>query len=214
MAMIIDHVGKVFYPDILILQIIGRLAFPIFGYCLVFGFLHTKNIKGYIIRLMLLAVVSQPLYVMAFDYPLDQLNIFFTLFVALFSLEFLRRKKYLAYCLILAICPLVNIEFGIQGVILVHIIFVFRKARWKAVSALTIYFSLMILIDLQAILNNLYYSNNPIWKPSPSLNIFGWLALPLLYWPIGKQLNQNKIFFYVFYPAHLAILAGLRHLYL
>jgi len=49
--MTIDHIGE-FFPDTPIyLRWAGRLAYPIFAFCCVQGFLHTRNQKKYLLRL-------------------------------------------------------------------------------------------------------------------------------------------------------------------
>ncbi|MGB9842063.1 MAG: TraX family protein [Candidatus Bathyarchaeales archaeon] len=45
-AMAIDHIGDIFYPDWLMLHIIGRLAFPLFAYLVALGIESTKNRKS------------------------------------------------------------------------------------------------------------------------------------------------------------------------
>ena len=42
-SMFIDHVGVLFFPRVLFLRIIGRLAFPIFAYLIAEGCRHTNN---------------------------------------------------------------------------------------------------------------------------------------------------------------------------
>ena len=64
-SMLIDHVGGAFFPEVGAFRWIGRLAFPIFCYCLTVGLLYTRNIKRYLGRLAVFAVVSQPFYVLA-----------------------------------------------------------------------------------------------------------------------------------------------------
>ena len=44
-AMTLDHIGKMLLPGFTILQIIGRLAFPIFAYMIAEGCRYTKNRK-------------------------------------------------------------------------------------------------------------------------------------------------------------------------
>ena len=44
-AMLIDHIGAILLPQYEILRIIGRIAFPIFAYTLVEGFIHTQDVK-------------------------------------------------------------------------------------------------------------------------------------------------------------------------
>lgn len=205
-AMTIDHIGKAFFSQELFLQIIGRVAFPIFAYCLVFGYLSTQSLKSYALRLFLIALISQPLYVLAFDYDSDFLNIFFTLLLALLALELLRRRWYLLFLIWLLICPLLKIEFGVQGILLVCIFYIFRQNRSFSLVFASLYFTSLIFIDMQQILSNSYFHEYPIWRPSPSLNMFGILALPLLYIPMNIKLREKKLFFYAFYPAHLLLI--------
>ena len=85
LAMLLDHVGSVFFPQYAVFRWIGRLAFPLFCYCMTVGLLYTRSIKRYLIRLGIFALVSQPFWIVAFN-PGDFLgnltnwNIFFTLF--------------------------------------------------------------------------------------------------------------------------------------
>ena len=46
-TMLIDHVGVVLFPQYFILRLIGRMAFPIFAYTLVEGFIHTRDVSKY-----------------------------------------------------------------------------------------------------------------------------------------------------------------------
>ena len=70
LSMVIDHVGSAFFPQYPVFRWIGRLAFPIFAYCLTVGLLYTHDIKKYLIRLGIFALVSQPFYIFAF-HPWD-----------------------------------------------------------------------------------------------------------------------------------------------
>lgn len=63
-TMIIDHIGYYFASYIpssiyLILRIIGRTSMPIFCYLLVQGFFYTSNFKKYILRIFIVAVITQ-----------------------------------------------------------------------------------------------------------------------------------------------------------
>ena len=55
-AMLIDHIGSAI--DNNTMRIIGRLAFPIFAFQLAVGYSKTKNIKKYLIRLFIFAIIS------------------------------------------------------------------------------------------------------------------------------------------------------------
>lgn len=61
-TMFIDHAGLLLFPDLEIMRIIGRLAFPIYAYCIAEGFRYTKNRKLYFLRVFILGLVCQIVY--------------------------------------------------------------------------------------------------------------------------------------------------------
>ncbi|SNX54090.1 TraX family protein [Thermoanaerobacterium sp. RBIITD] len=77
LTMVIDHVGAVLYPNIIVLRMIGRISFPIFAYLLALGYKSTHDAKKYLKRLLLFGLLSEIPYILAFNS--DNLNIFFTL---------------------------------------------------------------------------------------------------------------------------------------
>ncbi len=83
----------------MLLRAIGRIAFPIFCFLLVEGFLHTRNVKKYLIRLLIFAFVSDVPFDLAFfaEIGLKHQNVFFTLFLgvsALACIDYIRNKDY------------------------------------------------------------------------------------------------------------------------
>ena len=79
------------------LRIIGRVAFPIFCFLLVEGFLHTRDVKKYGSRLLLFSLISEvPFDLIFFNtwfYPGYQ-NVYITLFIGLVVLAGYRRCEY------------------------------------------------------------------------------------------------------------------------
>ncbi|HHU49810.1 MAG TPA: hypothetical protein GXZ37_08835, partial [Clostridiales bacterium] len=51
-AMLIDHIGAVFFPEAIWLRIIGRISFPLFAWGIAVGFIRTRNWKIYAVRLL------------------------------------------------------------------------------------------------------------------------------------------------------------------
>ena len=70
LSMLLDHIGAVFFPEHPAFRWVGRLAFPIFCYCMTVGLLYTRDIKRYLGRLGLFALISQPCYILA-THPWD-----------------------------------------------------------------------------------------------------------------------------------------------
>ena len=58
-TMIIDHIGFVFFPELTILRIIGRIAMPLFAFSIARGFFYTRNKGKYFTLMILFAAISQ-----------------------------------------------------------------------------------------------------------------------------------------------------------
>ena len=58
-SMLIDHIGIVFVDNNLFMRAVGRLAFPVFAFLLVQGLLRTSDVRRYLLRLGIFAVVSE-----------------------------------------------------------------------------------------------------------------------------------------------------------
>lgn len=201
-AMVSDHVGSVFFPQYPVFRWIGRLAFPLFCYCLTVGMLYTHDIKKYLGRLGLFCLISQPFWILAFNYQdfmgnLTNLNIFFTLFASLLAVWGIHGKKWWALLVGLAIIFFFNVDYAQTGVILM-LIFYFCRNR-PALGAV-----LYTLSYLPALWGD---PTDPwalmIGGHAVDFEIFSLLALPLIYVRTGSGLKISKWFFYLFYPAHL-----------
>ena len=128
-----------------IMRMIGRVAFPIFCFLLVEGFLHTHDVKKYAMRLGLFALLSEIpfdlMYGGTWFYPVHQ-NVIWTFILGLLGIhimETVRKKKKTPVFVLTAI--LVTIAGGLLGtltmvdyygigVLTVFIFYFFRGRKW------------------------------------------------------------------------------------
>ena len=66
--MFIDHSGKVLFNNMEEMRVLGRIAFPIYVWCMIVGFQRTRSVPKYLLRLAIVGVISQPLYQLALDF--------------------------------------------------------------------------------------------------------------------------------------------------
>jgi hypothetical protein len=100
-----DHMTTIQYANIA-MRLIGRIAFPIFCFLLVEGFIHTRNKWKYTLRLAIFALISEIPFNLAFQgkfFDMSYQNVFFTLTIGMlvmtgfwFVKEKLANKKWLA----------------------------------------------------------------------------------------------------------------------
>ena len=118
-----------------ILRRIGRLAFPIFCFLLTEGYLHTKSRRKYGRDLLLFAVLSEiPYNLMLCNtlwYPGRQ-NIFVTLFLGYLLMwtcdrEWGQLRKLAAYLGICAAAALLEVDYGLPGVLLILLMYALRQ---------------------------------------------------------------------------------------
>ena len=197
-TMLIDHIGAILFPSVLVFRIIGRLSFPLFCFLISEGLLYTANLKGYLERLFFFALISEVPYDLAFHgtvyYPQSQ-NVFFTLFLGLAAISFLH--SYLgsrpASALVLAlVCVLfaeaLHTDYGWFGVMLIIIFYCFKNYRTKGVLIFAVF-------------------NTGYGLLTGTVKLYAALAGFPIFLYNGKKGRLNwKYFFYAFYPAHLLLL--------
>ena len=212
-SMLIDHIGGAFFPEEGVFRWAGRLAFPIFCYCLTVGLLYTRSVKKYLMRLGAFALVSQPFYILAF-HPVSEFaenltnwNIFFTLLLSLLAMAGLKERKWWLFALAFFAVSWWNFDYSGTGIQLMLIFYLCRNH--PKVGAV-----LYCLSYLPALWTG--WPEDPLCLTVGSVtvdwSIFAILAAPLIFLPLHSRLRINRWFFYGFYPAHQALIALVRNL--
>ncbi|AOK92281.1 TraX family protein [Paenibacillus polymyxa] len=197
LTMLIDHVGLVFFPTDPAWRIAGRLAFPIYAYALYLGYIHTRDIRSYMLRLLGLALISQVPYMLAFD--VLRPNVIWTLLASLLTLAAASRLKHwtavtVLYVLSALVMELSQMDYGAYGLLLVLI---YRYTR--SYMMIAAHFILNVVYDI------VHHAN---------LQHFSLLSSILIVcFATGENGFYNRVprwLWRSFYPVHLAVIAAIR----
>ena len=220
-AMTIDHIAWAFFPHyslyapVLIMKIIGRLTAPIMMFFIAEGYYHTRNIRKYILRLFILAIISHFAYALAFDKDFipfketffDQTSVIWAFMIGLFALVIWESKK-------------LNVSMWVKQIIIFVVIWLAFPADWSSPAALAVLYmgvfhgnfrkqmvSLVVCIAIYSIIYAIFL--DLVYGLLQMLIV---LAIPILYQYNGQRgkLKGMKWFFYIYYPAHLILLGLIR----
>jgi len=218
-AMTIDHTATILFPryspdiPVIFLHIIGRLTAPIMIFFIVEGYYHTHNIKKYLIRLFILAVISHFAYTFAFgksfipfkESIFDQTSIIWTLGLGLLALTVYKSE---------------NIKNWQKQIIIFISIWAAFPADWSAPAALAILYMgrnrnnfkkqmLCLLACIALYTVGYFFFLNKIYGLLQMTIVF---AIPILYQYNGQRGTWKgmKWLFYIYYPLHLILLGLIR----
>ena len=221
-TMLIDHMGAALFPSYRVMRIIGRIAFPVYAYCIAAGCVYTKNLGKYLQRIVLLALISQPIYVLALNhtnglmftptfaenpilsvfnfyiYSWRDPSILLSLAIGIAVIwSFRERRLWITLLLfILTFTFQSYIDYGVKGVFLMLLLYAFINTWY---ISLPLVGAFMVYWGMQGMSYELFGVHF-------SIQIFAILALPLIYIPMRTGIKPNKWLFYCFYPAHLALI--------
>lgn len=183
-----------------LMRLIGRIAFPIFCFLIVEGFIHTHDRKKYGLRLLIFALISEPPWDLAlfnrWFYPKQ--NVFFTLLLGYLALcaidgmeknEDPRKRVQYGFMLLglLAAAFLLRADYGVAGFAFIIVLYLVRS-----------------LPAVRAVLGCCILPSH--WRA-------GLAMIPISLYNGKRGFVQGKgwkLFFYIFYPTHLILLFLLR----
>ena len=211
-CMLIDHIGLVFFPYDLRWRVIGRLAMPIFAYCLARGLIYTSSIERYIKRLVIFALISQiPFWLLEWAANGGKLitlhlNIGFTFVIAAIIVYLWQRMQLdkrhnsikkiimgIMSIVALLMADFLNMDYGSFGVLVVIGCYMsFRLGKNELVMGFIYTFLVMLLY-------------------SSSLNMIilqeiGVIGFGICY--MTKTISEKSLgkLFYIVYPMHMLII--------
>ena len=187
----------------MVLRFTGRLAFPLFCFLLVEGFVHTHNVKGYLGRLVLFGLLSEVPFDLAFFrtpfYPGAQ-NVYWTLALGVLAMAGLKRfekpdgtasgKSLLCGGACALTAFLANTDYHAIGVLIICTLYLTRADRKRQCLVGAVLFLFELTAPLAFVL--VWFYNGQRGACSPLL----------------------KKAFYWFYPVHLLVLAMVTNLIL
>ena len=203
------------------LTCIGRLAFPIYAFMIVEGYFNTKNLKKYVLRLLVFAIIAEIPFNIAMGsrlfYPIHQ-NVLWSFLIVIGLIhwnEKVKEKKLWLRCLTACGTVLVGAVAGLltmvdyyhAGILTVLVFYFFRKRTWWCLLG-----QLAALYWLNVELLGGFYFEAELFGHTVEIVQQGLALLALI--PIwlyrGRQGHRSRAFQYAcygFYPLHLLILA-------
>ena len=227
-AMTSDHLASTFFDNMMIMRVIGRIAFLLYAFMIAEGFYHIKDkpdrIKAHLIKLGLLCVVSEFAYDFMEEGKLidwssqSVMPVLFLGFVGLIITERFAKKPWfivLYYIASAAVNYYAKFNYKFVGVLLIYAFYYYIKHT----SGMSFLKKLLILIPSITIYFLLYtwarvnFGGPAAWLEN-FMKYYPWLfghyaAMILIASYNGKLGARNKVFdgFYsIYYPLHMVVI--------
>jgi len=214
--MLADHVAYAFVPAgtfwYEVLRIIGRMAFPLYCFLLTEGVNHTGNAKKYLLRLALIAVLSEPVFdLVCFRrvISIGKQSVMVTLFLGA-SMCMLMKKLPRYWLKPLVVIPFfflakyAHCDYGTGGILMIAMFMLTRELPLRQLWQVPLFGLLCVYMGSWLV--------HLLWRPFPAQ----WFAMSALV-PIllygghrgcrSKALNRGMN---LFYPVHMAIIVIIK----
>lgn len=219
--MLMDHLWATLLPAQEWLTCVGRIAFPIFAFMAVEGYFHTHNLKKYLLRMLIFAVISEVpfdlMYGGTWFYPIHQ-NVIWTLMMGLVGIHLMesvrKKKSTFVYILVSAIVVILGgllgtlsmVDYYGIGVLTVFIFYFFRGRKWWCLlgQMLALYWVNVEMLGGLMYPIRLFGMEFELCQQGLAL-----LALLPIWLYRGRQGYHSKpfqYFCYAFYPIHMLVI--------
>ena len=223
--MLCDHLWGTIVPGNDWLTCIGRLTFPIFAFLIVEGYFHTRNLKKYVQRLLLFAVLSEIPFNLAMGssviYPIHQ-NVLWSFLIAIGLIHWNEKAKasrklwqrILVGCVTVVLGYILGIftmvDFYHAGILTVLVFYFFRQGKWWSYIGQFVCLWYINMEMLGGFSYMITFMGQTLFVPRQG---FALLALIPIWLYRGKKGYHSKwlqYFNYAFYPVHLLILGLIK----
>ena len=216
LAMVLDHCTTLFLPKggflSFALHAVGQVAAPIMCFFIAEGYFHTSNLKRYLLRLFLAALISHVPYTLCFQFTVTHFwyatSVMWSLFLGLLAVAIWHMKIAGPMCRALAVaaCCLLAVpgNWNYIAVLWILAFAVFRadeQKKWLAFAAVSLVYVLQFYV---------HGSTLSVW-----LRPFVLLAIPLLMrynYTLGRKSKLLQWGYYLFYPLHFVVLCVIQAL--
>ena len=227
--MLCDHLWGTVIPGNDWLTCIGRLAFPIYAFMITEGYFRTKNLKKYVLRLLIFAVISEIPFNLAMGsslfYPIHQ-NVLWSFLISIGLMHWNEKTKQkhgipwritvgiLSVILGFIVGIVTFVDFYSAGILTVLVFYFFRGRKWWCYLG---QLACLYYINAEMLAGFTYeipIGGMTLYIARQSIAL---LALIPIFLYRGKQGYHSKCmqyFYYAFYPVHLLILGLLKFLLL
>jgi hypothetical protein len=223
--MLCDHLWGTIVPGNDWLTCIGRVCFPIYAFLLVEGYFHTSNLKKYVKRLLLFAVISEIPFNLAMAssviYPFHQ-NVLWSFLIALGLIHCNEKAKstgklwlriIVAVFTILAgylLGLITMVDYYHAGILMVLTFYFFHHRNWWDYVGQLICLGYINLELLGGFGYEVVIFGETVFLTRQGLALLALIPIWLYKGKQGYHSKWWKYFCYAFYPVHLLILGLLK----
>ena len=219
--MLMDHLWATVFTNAGWLTAVGRLAFPIFAFMIVEGYTHTKNLKKYVLRLLVFAVITEiPFNLMVGNsviyYTHQNVLWTFLIGIGLIHINELARKKEKLWlnALTMALTTIAGfalgfvtfVDYNAAGILTVLLFYFFRGRKWWCYLGQLVGLYYINVELLQGLFFEVTLFGHEIEIVQQGLALLSLAFIWLYRGRQGKKSKAFQYFCYAFYPAHMLIL--------
>ena len=223
--MLCDHLWGTIVPGNDWLTCIGRVCFPIYAFLLVEGYFHTSNLKKYVKRLLLFAVISEIPFNLAMAssviYPFHQ-NVLWSFLIALGLIHCNEKAKAseklwirisVGIFTILAgylLGLITMVDYYHAGILMVLTFYFFHHRNWWDYVGQLLCLGYINLELLGGFGYEVVLFGETVFLTRQGLALLALIPIWLYKGKQGYHSKWWKYFCYAFYPVHLLILGLLK----